>query len=193
MHQSREKLMSAMPSAKLLTAEEFFLLPSPPDGSQQELVRGEVVTMSPPGGMHGVSCAKATRRIGNFVEEHDCGTVTSNNAGLITGRGPDSVRGPAVAYWSKERLPVVPLAYIEIAPDLLVEVLSPSNTSRQIREKLTEYFVKGVRMIWVIAPEDRTVTVYRTLQEGRILHESATVTGEDVIPGFTCRVTDLLP
>jgi Uma2 family endonuclease len=178
---------------KLLTAEEFFLLPNPDDGSQQELVRGEVITMPPPGGMDGVCCLKAGRRIGNFVEERELGTVTSNDTGFVTERGPDSVRGPDIAHWSKNRLPVVPVCYIEVAPSLLVEVLSPSNTSKQIRGKLKEYFAKGVRIVWVIAPEDRTLTIYRTPDEGRLLHETATATGEDVLPGFTCRVSDLLP
>jgi len=178
---------------KLLTAEEFFLLPNPDDGSQQELVRGEVITMPPPGGMHGVCCLKAGRRIGNYVEERELGTVTSNDTGFITERGPDSVRGPDIAYWSKDRLPVVPVGYIEVPPNLLVEVLSPSNTSKQIRSKLKEYFAKGVRIVCVIAPEDRTLTIYRTPDEGRLLHETATATGEDVLPGFTCRVSDLLP
>jgi Uma2 family endonuclease len=185
--------MPTVAQKKLLTAEEFFLLPDPGDGSQQELVRGEIVTMPPPGGMHGVSCNKTGRRIGNFVEENDRGTVTSNDTGFITERGPDSVRGPDISFWSKERLPVVPVGYIEVPPDLLVEVLSPSNTSKHIRAKLSEYFAKGVRIVWVIAPEDRTLTIYRAPEEGRLLHESATVTGEDVLPGFTCRVSDLLP
>jgi len=185
--------MATVTEKKLLTAEEFFQLPEPEDGSQQELVRGEIVTMPPPGGMHGVSCSKANRRISNFVEANDLGTVTCNDTGVITERGPDTVRGPDVAYWSKERLKEVPLGYIEAAPDMVVEVLSPSNTSKQIREKLKEYFKKGVRIVWVIAPEDRTLTVYRTLDEGRVLHESTTVTGEDVLPGFSCRVSDLLP
>jgi Uma2 family endonuclease len=105
---------------------------------------------------------------------------------------PDSVRGPDISYWSKERLSEVPVGYIEVPPDLLVEVLSPSNTSRQIRDKLQEYFAKGVRLVWVIAPEDRTLTIYRTPDEGRLLHETATVTSEEVLPGFSCRVSDLL-
>ncbi len=108
--------MSAITQKRLLTAEEFFLLPDPGDGSQQELVRGEVITMPPPGGMHGVSCGKAVRRIGNYVEENDRGTVACNDTGFITERGPDSVRGPDIAYWSKERLQEVPVGYIEIAP-----------------------------------------------------------------------------
>jgi Uma2 family endonuclease len=185
--------MSAITQKKLLTAEEFFLLPDPEDGSQQELVRGEIITMPPPGGMHGVCCSKVDRRLGAFIDGGPGGTLACNDTGFITEREPDSVRGPDVSYWSKGRLPVVPVGYIEIAPDMLVEVQSPSNTWKQIRAKLMEYFARGVRLVWVIAPEDRTLTIYRTADEGRVLHETATVDGEDVLPGFTCRVSDLLP
>ncbi len=185
--------MSTITQKKLLTTEEFFLLPDPGNGVQQELVRGEVVTLPLPGGRHGVCCSKAGGRIGNFVEDNNRGITVCNDTGFITGRNPDSVRGPDVSYWSKERLPEVPVGYIEIPPDMLVEVLSPSNTSKQIRAKLAEYFARGVRLVWVIAPEDRTLTIYRTPDEGRVLHETALVTGEDVLPDFTCRVSDLLP
>jgi Uma2 family endonuclease len=185
--------MSIVTDKKLLTAEEFFLLPRPSNGFEQELVRGEVITMPPPGGLHGVSCLKVGRRIGNFVEDNDLGTVTCNDAGFITERDPDSVRGPDISFWAKARLRVVPVGYFEIAPDMLVEVLSPSNTSRQIFAKLKEYFARGVQLVWVLAPEDRTLTIYRNADEGRVLHETATVTGEDVLPGFSCRVSHLLP
>src|SRR4051794_16690527 len=185
--------MATITHAQLLTAEEFYLLPDLADGSQQELVRGKIISLPPPGGLHGVTCSKVSRKIGNFVDAGPGGIITCNDTGFITERTPDSVRGPNVAYWSKERLPEVPVGYIEVAPDLLVEVLSPSNTSKQIRAKLKEYFAKGVRIVWVVAPEDRTLTIYRTDNEGRVLHESALVTGEDVLPGFACRVSDLLP
>jgi len=185
--------MSVITEKNLLTAEEFFLLPSPPNGAQQELVRGEVITMPPPEGLHGACCSRTDRRLGLHVEANDLGTVTCNDAGFITERAPDSVRGPDIAFWSKERLPQIPVGYIPISPDMLVEVLSPSNTSRQIFAKLKEYFARGVRLVWVLAPEDRTLTIYRTPEEGRVLHETATVTGEDVLPGFSCRVSDLLP
>ncbi len=127
------------------------------------------------------------------MDDHQSGSLACNDTGFITERGPDSVRGPDISFWSAERLKEVPVGYIEIAPDLLVEVLSPSNTSAQIRRKLQEYFVKGVRLVWVVAPEDRTITIYRTADEGRLLHETAKMTGEDALPGFECRVTDLLP
>jgi Uma2 family endonuclease len=87
----------------------------------------------------------------------------------------------------------IPVGYIEVAPDLLVEVLSPSNTRKQILAKLREYFTRGVQLVWVISPEDRTLTIYRMPDEGRLLHESATVTGEDALPGFECSVSELLP
>ena len=93
---------------KLITAEEFARMPNPPDGSQQELVRGEIVIMPPPGGRHGVCCSRVGRRLGNFVDENRRGTVTCNDTGFISERDPDTVRGPDVAYWSKECLPEVP-------------------------------------------------------------------------------------
>lgn len=183
--------MSKVTHKETLTAEAFFQMPNPRDGSQQELVRGEITTMPPAGGMHGVICAKVNHKIGAYMDARPGGTLASNNTGVITRRNPDSVRGPDVAYWSKERLPVVPVGFIDVAPDLVVEVLSPSNTSKEIREKIKEYFEKGVKMVWVVAPEDRTLTIYRVPDEGRLLHDSATVTGEDILPGFTCKVSEL--
>jgi Uma2 family endonuclease len=192
-HPDKEKSMSTITQKKLLTAEEFFLLPNPRDGSQQELVRGEIITMPPPGGLHGVTCSKTDRKLGVFIDSGPGGTLVCNDTGFITERDPDSVRGPDISYRSKERLKEVPVGYFVISPDMLVEVLSPSNTSKKIREKLKEYFAKSVRLVWVIAPEDCTLTIYRTPDEGRVLHDTATVTGEDVLPGFECRVSDLLP
>jgi len=166
--------MSSLAAKKPYTAEEFLLLPDPANGDQMELVRGEIVTLTPSGGMQGVCCSKADRRIGNYVEAHNLGVVTANDTGFITVRDPDSVRGP------------------DVPPDLAVEVLSPSHSSRQIRVNLQEYFARGVCMAWIIASEDRTLTIYRTPDERRLLYETATVTGEDVLPGFECRVADFM-
>ena len=177
---------------KLITAEEFLLMPNPPGGVQQELVRGEIVNMPPPGTLHGVTQMKTGRRLGNFIDAGPGGTL-SCESGFVTERSPDSVRGPDISYWTKERLKEIPVGYVDISPDMIVEVLSPSNTTKKILEKLREYFDKGVRLVWIISPEDRTLTIYRKPEEGRLLHETAEVTGEDVLPGFECRVSDLLP
>lgn len=180
---------------QLISADQFFLMPDPPNGAKQELVRGEVVTMTGPGFLHGLTCSKIDRRIGRFVDEHDIGWIVTNDTGVITERDPDTVRGADVAFWRKDRIKEPMVGYPPVPPDLAVEVLSPSNTRKEIREKFEEYFACGVRMVWVVAPEDRTVTIYQTPDQGLVLHDSknAKVHGGDVLPGFECRVADLLP
>jgi Uma2 family endonuclease len=178
---------------KLITAEEFARMPNPPDDSQQELIRGEVVTMPPPGGLHGACCSKVNRRLGNFVEDKGLGTVTSNDTGFITERDPDTVRGADVSFWQKERLPDLPEGYIEVPPDLAVEVVSPSDHYSRIQNRVRHHLTHGVRLVWVVDPIDRSVTVYRSLQQATILVETDTITGDDVLPGFSCRVVDLFP
>jgi Uma2 family endonuclease len=177
--------------AKLLTAEEFFRLPDPPDGSKQELVRGEVVTMPPPGFRHGDVQLTVGSLLRQFVRSNRIGRVTVES-GVITEDDPDTVRGPDVSFWSYERLPAdqTPVGYPEVAADLCVEIRSPSNTARKLNEKAGEYLGRGVRMVWVVDPEARTVTVFRKPDEGRLLLENAVVTGEDVLPNFSCRVAE---
>jgi Uma2 family endonuclease len=180
-------------TGKLITAEEFLRMPRPPDGSRQELVRGVIETMPPPGGLHGARCWRVARRLGNFVEEHGIGHVFINDTGFVSERGPDTVRGPDVSFWSKQRLSEIPEGYIEIPPDLAVEVVSPTDHYSHVRRKVREYLDKGVRLIWVVDPFDRSVTVYRSLKDEDILTDTQTVDGSDVLPGFSCRVADLFP
>ncbi|MBV9124445.1 MAG: Uma2 family endonuclease [Planctomycetes bacterium] len=178
-------------SESLITAEEFFRMPEPADGSQQELVRGRVVTMPPPGGRHGVCCLKLGRRIGNYVEKHQLGTVASNDTGFITERNPDTVRGPDLSYWSRARLPQVPEGYIDIPPDLAVEIISPHDHYSRIQQKVRHYLNCGVRLVWVVDPEDRSITVYRSRQQATILEETDTLLGEDVLSGFSYPLAEL--
>ena len=183
--------MSTTAPTKLLTAEEFARLPNPIDGSKQELVRGEVVTVPPPNFVHGTVQSNVSFALTAFARQTKGGRVTVES-GVVTDTGPDTVRGPDVAYWSFERLPAdqVPVVYANVAPDLCVEVKSPSNTPARTTKKVGEYFGCGARMVWVVDPEERTVTVYRKAGDGRVLWEDATITGEDVLPGFTCPLTE---
>jgi Uma2 family endonuclease len=183
----------AVVTTKLLSAAEFARLPNPPDGSRQELVRGEIVTMPPPGFRHGVNQLSAAVVIQAFVKSKGLGQVTVNS-GTLTEREPDTVRGPDIAFWHKDDLPLdqQPTGYPDVAPRLCVEILSPSNRMAKIVEKIGEYFTSGVKMVWVIDPEDLTVAVYRRPQEARLFHESATISGEDVLPGFSCTARELL-
>jgi len=175
-----------------LTAKEFAVRPEPPDGSREELVRGEVVTMPVPGFRHGKVAHIIGYRLERYLETNRIGTVT-NEAGVHTENDPDTVRGPDVVYWSFERVPEgsEPEVYAESPADLCVEVRSPSNTSKSLRDKAAEYLRAGVRMVWVVEPEDKCVTVFRTPGRGVTLWDDENLDGEDVLPGFSCRVSQL--
>jgi Uma2 family endonuclease len=178
-------------AVKLMTAEEFMLLPEPVDGSRQELVRGEVVTMFPPNWEHGEIAGNVFFAIKVYLLNNPIGRVTVEG-GSVVDRDPDTVRGPDVSFMSKERMPLDKRmdCYADGAPDLCVEVLSPSNSRSQINEKLDEYFAGGAKLVWVVDPDDHSVTIYRDTLEGRVLKAAATVDGSDVLPGFTCPVAD---
>lgn len=184
--------MSAVTTgSRLLTAAEFAELPNPRDGSKQELVRGRVVTMPPPGFVHGVVQVNVAFALTTFAKQTKLGRVTVES-GLITESDPDTVRGPDVAFWSFERLPTdqTPSAYAAVAADVCVEIKSPGNTPSRTTQKIAEYFACGVRLVWVVDPDDRTVTVYEKAGEGRVLWDTATLTGGTVLPGFSCAVSE---
>lgn len=185
-------MSTATAQAQLLTAEEFFALPDPKDGSKRELVRGKVVTMPSPGFEHGEIQSNIAFALKLFLKEHPLGRVATES-GAVLERKPDTVRGPDVSYYSKERLPLGQrvVAYPTEVPDLVVEVLSPSNSMKQLKAKAKEYLFAGVRLVWIVDPEDRTVTIITEPLESRTLEADATLDGGDVLPGFTCKVADL--
>jgi Uma2 family endonuclease len=174
----------------LLTAEEFGRMPERDDGAHDELVRGEVVIIGPlPGAMYGLICSNVGGLLHEHVERAGVGRVTAR-AGVILQRNPDTVRAPSVAYYSFTRLPHLPQDYFEIAPDIAVEVLSPDAKRSAVRAKIAEYIAAGVRLVWLVDPETRTVLEYRGSLHGTEYDEAETITGADVLPEFTCRVAD---
>lgn len=181
-------------NAKILTAEEFARLPQPPDGSKQELVQGVVVTMPPPSFYHGLVCSEFNFRLRQHVSPAGLGFVTCNDSGAVLFRDPDTVRGPDVAFWSKQRLPAPPKGtYPAVVPDLVVEVLSPDEAFRSLFAKVDEYLRAGVRLVWVAIPEDRAVGVFARGQGQQLLSEADTLTAGDMLPGFSCRVGEFFP
>ncbi len=161
---------------------------------RRELVNGEVVEMVPAGGIHGNLTAKICRFLVDHVFRHGGGKVVVGNVGFVLNLAadPERVRAPDVAYISSERLPEgkLPTGFIHRAPDLAVEVLSPSETSDQIQQKVRDYLEAGVRLIWVVAPESRSVTAYRCDGSARFLRETDSLDGADVLPGLTIRLKD---
>jgi Uma2 family endonuclease len=174
-----------------MTAEEFAARPVPTDGTREELVRGKVVRMPPPQGRHGYISLNIGGEIRTHARKHRLGWAVVES-GVILARGPDTVRGPDVSFYSIERHPEPPDRYFEIPPDLAVEVLSPDDRRSKVREKIREYIAKGVKLVWLVDPEARTITTYAGSLRGTELDESETIDGGDVLPGFSCPIADLL-
>lgn len=173
----------------LVTAEEFFWLP---DGKPAELVGGKVVRMPPAGGQHGAVAATLTLRVGNFVERRRTGKIFAAETGFIIRRNPDTVRAPDVAYIAQERLPVqLPPGFMDLVPDLVAEVVSPSDSASEVQAKVEDWLSVGVQLVWVVHPNARSVTVYQSREHVRVLKETDTLTGATVLPGFSCRVAEL--
>lgn len=175
---------------RLLTVEEFERLPD--DGWRMELVRGQVFREPPTGFDHGEVSANIVAVLLGFVRDRKLGRVVSSECGFVLFDQPPTVRAPDAAFVQESRLAFDRKRFAPFAPDLAVEVLSPSNTVSEIHEKVLDYLEAGSRLVWVVDPDSRTVTVYRSRREIRLLTEADEIDGADVLPGFRRRVSDLL-
>jgi len=176
---------------RLVTAEELLHLPD--DGLRRELVYGEVIEMTPAGFPHGAVAARLVLRLAGFVEERGLGAVLTADPGFVLRRDPDVVRAPDAAFVSKERLPAEPIeGFFPGAPDLAVEVVSPSETSAEIEAKVAEYLAAGARLVWVVYPTLDKVRVWRSPTDTTVLGLDDPLDGEDVLPGFTCPLREVL-
>lgn len=182
--------MATMNLKSLVTAEELSKMG---DIGRCELVKGEIIQMSPPGYTHGKIAMEIGRLLSNYVRENGLGVVCAAETGIIISREPDTVRAPDAMFISNERLSeqFEPDFFLPFAPDLAVEVISPSDRWAEIEEKLDEYFRAGVRLAWVIEPKTKKIHVYKSPTEVRILSETDSLTGEDVVPGFAIPVSEL--
>ena len=171
---------------KLITAEELLLMPD--DGMQRELIRGVLTEDMPPGDEHGVLVARIAWLFSNYCEENDYGEVRAGDSGFVLERGPDTVRGPDVAWVSPDRLPEPVVGYAELAPDLVAEVRSPSDSQRHMAERAMMWLNHGTRMVLVADPRSVTLTVYCAGEPPQVLSESDVFDGGYVLPGFTAPV-----
>lgn len=178
-------------ASELMTAEE--LLQTSVPNKRTELVRGRLIVHEPPGGRHGNVTANLTARLWNQVDLTGAGRVFAGDTGFTLTRNPDTVRGPDIAFVRRERLPEpVPTSFLESAPDLVVEVLSPTDRPGETLAKIGDWLEAGARLVWVIDPERRVARVYRQDGSESLLTEENDLDGEDVLPGFRCSVRSIL-
>ena len=175
----------------LMTAAE--LLTMPDDGLHHyELVKGDLITIPPAGGEHGAIGINAATFINVFVRQNDLGIVFNSDTGFIVETDPDTVRAPDVSFLRKENIPPdgIPKGFIPGAPDLAVEVISPSDSYTEVAEKVAQLLEAGTQLVVLIDPRTRTITLH---YDGEIerLTEADTLTFGDVLPGFQCAVGEL--
>ena len=162
------------------------------DSKRFELIDGELIEMVPPGGEHGELSLNLGSFIRAYVREHDLGRAT-----VETGYHPPGDRrtllSPDVAFISHARAPdPFPKRYVPVMPDLAVEILSPTDTLPNAREKAHTYLSKGTNLVWIVQPDSLSVEVLRMKQDGGIQHDvygrDDSLSGEDILPGFTLDV-----
>jgi Uma2 family endonuclease len=176
-------------ATKAITAEE---LEAMGDIGRCELIRGEIVHMTPAGAEHGDVGGEAFHWVKAFVKEHRLGKVYSADTGFVIARDPDTVRAPDVAFVRAQRIPPHPVrGFFPGAPDLAVEVVSPSDRLSEVAAKVDEWLSAGTQSVWVVDPANRSVEVYR--QGNQVLRYRAgdELRDEPALPGFAMKIADL--
>jgi Uma2 family endonuclease len=157
-----------------------------------ELVRGELVMMSPSGAEHCRVIAKITVRLGTFVEQHALGEILGAEGGFLIARDPDTVRAPDVAFIARQRCPTpFPTEFFPGPPDLAVEVLSPSDRASEVLAKVQDWLDAGCGAVWVVDPATRTLTVYRGRSGVEVFRPGDELPGGDLLPGFRLAVAEI--
>lgn len=179
----------------VMTAEEFYEWANRPENSDRkvELENGEIVDMPSPGELHGVICWLISHLLGNYLFSLGTGYICTNDTGLIVHRDPDTVRGPDVMLFREgKKFEQLNRKHADSIPDLVVKVFSPNDRVTKSYRRVKQYLQHGVRLVWLVFPEDRSIHVFSRAGEfPTILDESEELTGNGVLPEFRCRVADL--
>lgn len=179
----------APPEEKLITGEELARMT---DIKRSELINGRLIQMTPTGNEHGAIELRIGARLLAHVEEQKLGKVRVGEVGIYIRRNPDTIRAADVLYISSERYAARrSVSYLDVAPELIVEILSPGDSWSEVMQKMRDYFSIGVRVIWIADPAARTVYAYRSTTDVREFGEQAELVDAEVLPGFSVKVAEL--
>ena len=184
--------LNSSPELEVSWTDEVFLA-LPRDGHRYEVVDRELVDMGNSGAKHGYFCSRLMIALGGYVQSQNLGIMFDSSTAFKLRNG--NKRSPDVSFVAKERLmglEELPDGFLELSPDLVVEVLSPGNTTEEVHNKLVEFFDNGTRLAWVVHPIERYILVYYSAQEpDRLLKTTDTLEGESVVPGFSLPIAEL--
>lgn len=184
-------------TTKMMTIDDYLVFVSLPenDGKYFELNNGEIVEMTPPATTHNYIVMRLSNSLYNFVEANDLGFVFGDNNGYALSKW--RLVMPDVSFVQKGKLDFPLPAIVPFAPDLAVEVISPSNTHREMTNKIEDYLTYGTKMVWIVYPEEKVVDVIRSIGDNethkRRYGINDTILGGDVLPNFTLPVAKIFP
>ena len=177
-----------------LTVEDLERLHAAFPDFRMELVNGEIRVMSPSGAESGAVSGEVLRQLGNWVRPRRLGQVFDSSTGFVLPNKSKDVRAPDAAFVRADRLRQVPKGYAELAPDLIVEVRSPSDSLTKLREKIQSFFAVGTEVGILVDPKSRTVEVYRPGQSApQVLRDGDVLTVPELLPGWNVAIADLWP
>ncbi len=180
----------------MATTEQFTiedLLALDDDGCRHELIRGELLSMPPTSDEHGSLMLHLSALLWTYQRSHPEIKCFAGDTGFLLGREPDTLVGPDLAAVRVERLPAdfPRRTYVDLAPDFVIEILSPSERPAQLNRKVQQYLDAGVRLIWLVDPARRTITAHSPDQPPSVVEVEAEIDGGDVLPGFRLALADL--
>jgi Uma2 family endonuclease len=179
-----------MATAHTMTTAEQLL--QAPGLGRCELIRGTLQMMSPAGFRHGRIVSTINRLLATFVVARQLGVVTGAETGFQIAHDPDTVRAPDVAFVRAEQIPATePVGFFQDAPDLAVEVLSPNDRAGEVTSKVHQWLSAGCSAVWVVDPDSRTVTYYRSRNKMTLLAGDGSVDAGNILPGFRQPAADL--
>jgi Uma2 family endonuclease len=174
-----------------MTAEEFMEMPDDPKGVKYELVRGKVREVREPAApYHGIRVIRIGQLIANFLDAHPIALCSAESL-VALARNPDTARAPDIFVTRKERFPRGYAGGLDITPDLVIEIRSPSERSGILQAKMRDYFAAGTTMVWVVEQLKRTVTIHTRGAQPRVVQGDERLTGDPVLPGFSCTLDEL--
>jgi Uma2 family endonuclease len=187
-------MASGIATSSKMTAEDFLIWGSRPEnvGRRCELENGEIIDVPPPKHPHGIYCWLVIKILTEYIVRRGAGYMCTNDTGMIVQRNPDTVRGAdAILFLQTKSGEQINPGYIEDIPNLVVEVLSPDDRPGKTNRRIEQYLRRGIPLVWLIDPEERIVTVYRPKEFHKVLDVTEELTGNGVLPDFSCRVSDL--
>lgn len=170
---------------KLMTADELLLLSQNGEGKRHELVRGVLIERVATGDPHALTVSRTTTVLTNYSDDNDYGETRAGEPGYRLEFAPDTVRAPDVAWVAPGRIPEGTQGFPNLAPDLVVEVVSPGQN---LAEKAAMWLSFGSREVWVANPDPISITRYRPGQPPEVLGEDDVLDGGDLLPGFSVEV-----